>query len=320
MKSSGNGQAAMGSEPRTNSTKQAAAGKNVFIGIVDTMFSRVDMGAIAMDELGKNYKDVKIIRRTVPGIKDLAVECKRLLELEKCDICMALGMAGGAPVDMQCAHEASLGIQQAKLLTNRHIVEVFVHENEAWNERELLNIFEQRIRKHAHNAVLLAGRPEELIKYAGKGVRQGKEDEGRLNADRQIGIGFVISEFNTEITERMEAAAEKTAWEFGAEIIETIRVPGAFDSPLPIKKLLMGKSVDCVAVLGAVIKGETKHDEAIVFNIANRLIRLSLEFDKPVTLGVIGPAAAWEQAEARAEQYAVHATETAIRMAKLLRR
>ena len=52
------------------------------IGIVDTMFSRMNMGAIAIDELKKNFPDVEYVRRTVPGIKDLPVECKRLLETQ----------------------------------------------------------------------------------------------------------------------------------------------------------------------------------------------------------------------------------------------
>ncbi len=291
--------------------------KKIRLALVDTMFARVDMGAIAIDEITK-YNNVEIIRSTVPGIKDLAVECKKLLELEKCNVAIALGMVGGTPIDLQCAHEASLGIQQAKLLTNKHIIEVFVHENEAWNEEELRSIFEQRIRKHAHNAVLIASDPQALIVKAGKGIRQGKESEGILDPNRAIGIGFVVSEFNDEITDKMLDVAKKNVAQ--AEIIETITVPGAFDSPLAVKKLLMNKKIDCVAVLGAVVKGETKHDEVIVFNIANKLIGLSLEFNKPVTLGVIGPDVTWEQATARANSYAKHATETAIDLAKKLRR
>lgn len=294
--------------------------KKIRLALVDTMFARVDMGAIAIDEITKNYKDVEIVRYTVPGIKDLAVECKKLLELGKCDVAMALGMVGGAPIDLQCAHEASLGIQQAKLMTNKHIIEVFVHENEAWSESELQDIFEQRIRKHVHNAILIASDPKKLVTHAGKGIRQGNEDEGKLNPNRAICIGFVISEFNNEITGKMEVKAKKRAQELGAEIKEIIRVPGAFDSPLAVKRLLMNKQIDCIAVLGAVVKGETKHDEVIVFNIANKLIELSLEFNKPVTLGVIGPGVTWAQAQERANSYAMHSTETAIRLARNLRR
>ena len=43
------------------------------IGICDTTFARFDMAAAAIDELKKNAYDLKIIRQTVPGVKDLPV-------------------------------------------------------------------------------------------------------------------------------------------------------------------------------------------------------------------------------------------------------
>ena len=139
------------------------------------------MARFALDELGKHGNEITIIRRTVPGIKDLAVECKRLLEFEKCDVCLALGMVGGAPIDAQCAHEASLGIMWAKLMANKHIVEAFVHEREAGTPKELLEICENRARKHAQNAVMLARQSYEAMqKNAGRGIRQGKPDAGPI--------------------------------------------------------------------------------------------------------------------------------------------
>ncbi len=50
---------------------------------------------------------------------------------------MALGMPGGKEKDKLCAHEASQGLQLAMLMTNTHIIEVFVHEDEAENDTEL---------------------------------------------------------------------------------------------------------------------------------------------------------------------------------------
>ena len=150
------------------------------LGVVDTMFARVDMARFVTEEIESRYSDVRIIRRTVPGIKDLPVECKRLLEEEGCDIVIALGMPGKEPIDKQCAHEASMGLIQAQLMTNKHIIEVFVHEDEGKDEKELYAICEDRARKHALNAVWLVKKPEELAKRAGKGVRQGREDAGPL--------------------------------------------------------------------------------------------------------------------------------------------
>jgi len=291
----------------------------VKIGIVDTMFARVNMGDMAIDEIEKNYSDVELVRRTVPGVKDLPVECKKLLD-EDCDSCMALGMVGGAPIDTQCAHEASLGIQQAKLMTNKHIIEVFVHENEAWSEKELQEIFENRVRKHAHNAVLIVTDPEKLVADAGKGVRQGKEDEGALETgEKRLRFGIVVSEFNSELTGEMAGAAKEYAEEVGVEIVERIVVSGAFDIPLAAKKLLMDKKVDGVITLGAIVQGETKHDEVIGFSLGNALTKLSLEFKKPVTLGVIGPGAGWDDAEERTTEYAKRAIDAAIKLCEELK-
>ncbi|MFH1443227.1 MAG: riboflavin synthase [Candidatus Micrarchaeota archaeon] len=145
--------------------------------VVDTTFARVDMAKFALEELQK-HADVDIIYSTVPGIKDLAVECSRLLK--KADICIALGWVGGAEIDKQCAHEASLGIQMAKLQHNKHILEVFVFEFEGKGEKELLKIAENRARKHAINAYLLLKDPSSLSKNAGKGIRQGKGNEGEI--------------------------------------------------------------------------------------------------------------------------------------------
>ena len=289
------------------------------IGIVDTPFARINMGEIALDELKRSSPETHVIRRTVPGIKDLPVACKRLLD-EGCDTVMALGMVGGAPIDQQCAHEASLGIQQAQLLTNKHIVEVFVHENEAWNEKELQQIAENRIRKHVHNAVSLAAQPEKLTANAGKGIRQGKADEGMLQFPDAIRLGIVLSRFNTNITEKMKDAALAYAQEKGATVRDVIEVPGAYDAPLAVKRLLTHKNIDGVAVLGAVVKGETKHDEVIVFTLANTLMALSLEFHKPVTLGVMGPAITPEQAKKRAEPYARRAVDAALVLVQRLKR
>src|SRR3989338_10019328 len=128
------------------------------IGIADTTFARVDMAAFAIGAIKKN-SDAKIERYTVPGFKDLPVACKILFEKYKCDIAIALGMAGKAPIDKQCAHEAALGLQAAQLMANKHIIEVFVFTDEAKTDTELHKIAKNRTEKHALNArALLKGK------------------------------------------------------------------------------------------------------------------------------------------------------------------
>ena len=147
------------------------------VGVADTTFSRVNMGAIAIDELRK-HASIAIERVTVPGIKDLPIACKKLIEERKCDIVMALGMPGGKEKDRMCAHEASQGLILCQLMTNTHIIEVFVHEDEAKDDRELAWLMEQRTREHAVNAVKLILRPQDLVREAGTGQRQGFPDAG----------------------------------------------------------------------------------------------------------------------------------------------
>ncbi len=148
------------------------------IGIADTTFARVDMGAQAINELKSMGTGFKIVRYTVPGIKDLPLACKKLFDEQGCDIVMALGMPGAKAIDRQCAHEASTGLIICQLMTGKHIIEVFVHEDEATDEKELVWLAKRRAIEHARNAFNLLFRPEELSKNAGKGLRQGYEDAG----------------------------------------------------------------------------------------------------------------------------------------------
>lgn len=148
------------------------------IGIADTTFARVNMADFAIKVIKKSKH--KIERYTVPGIKDLPVACKTLFDKYRCDIVMALGMAGPKPIDKQCSHEASLGLQAVQLIENKHIIEVFVHMDEAKNDKELYEIAKNRAEKHALNALALLKGKTTLSKYSGKGKRQGKEDEGPI--------------------------------------------------------------------------------------------------------------------------------------------
>ncbi len=148
------------------------------IGIADTTFARVDMGGQAINELKSMGTGFKIVRYTVPGIKDLPVACKKLFDEQGCDIVMALGMPGAKAIDRQCAHEASTGLISCQLMAGKHIIEVFVHEDEAADEKELAWLAKRRAVEHARNAYNLLFRPDELSKNAGKGLRQGYEDAG----------------------------------------------------------------------------------------------------------------------------------------------
>jgi riboflavin synthase len=71
---------------------------------------------------------------------------------------------------------------QAQLMTSTHILEVFVHENEEEHPAALAKVCVNRSRKHARNAYWMLYEPEQLVRQAGQGVRQGYEDAGPLTA------------------------------------------------------------------------------------------------------------------------------------------
>jgi riboflavin synthase len=147
------------------------------IGIADTTFARYDMGRSIEDELGKTGTGFRTIRYTVPGIKDLPVASLILFE-KGADIVIACGMPGKKPVDKISSQVASTGLMEAQIKTGKHIIEVFVHEDEADDDRELAWLCDRRAREHAINAYNLIFDPAVLARNAGKGLRQGYADAG----------------------------------------------------------------------------------------------------------------------------------------------
>lgn len=157
-------------------------------GIVDTTFARYDMGSAVMDELKSTGTGFVTVRYTVPGIKDIPVAAKKLIEEQQCDIVIACGMPGPKPVDKNSAQVASMGIMQVQLMTNTHVIEVFVHEDEAKTPDELAWLCNRRAREHALNAYYLLFNPGRLTENAGKGLRQGYDDVGSVEEPKNTGI------------------------------------------------------------------------------------------------------------------------------------
>ncbi|MGC9009409.1 MAG: 6,7-dimethyl-8-ribityllumazine synthase [Sulfolobales archaeon] len=136
----------------------------------------------------------------------------------------------------------------------------------------------------------------------------------------EIKLAIVVSEFNYDITRIMLEKAQEHATFLGAKIVYVAKSPGTFDIPILVKKLLSSKKdIDAVVTLGAVIEGETEHDEVVAHQAARKILDLSVEFGVPVTLGVIGPGATRMQALERAEEYSRRAVEAAVKLVKRIR-
>ena len=153
------------------------------IGVLDTTFARVDMAEYAVRALRARGTGFKVVRSTVPGIKDLPVACRKMFK-DGADLCLALGMPGKAEYDKTCAHEASLGLMFAGVLEAKPVVECFVFEGEASGPKELHELARRRAEEHALNAYALLFRPDDLARHAGEGLRQGFRDAGPARRTR----------------------------------------------------------------------------------------------------------------------------------------
>ena len=130
-------------------------------------------------------------------------------------------------------------------------------------------------------------------------------------------LGLVVAQFNSAVTTEMQAAAEDAAAERDAEISELLEVPGAYDAPLAADRLARREEIDAVAVIGAIVTGDTDHDQVIADAAAQGLTDVSLDRDTPVTFGVSGPGMSGAEARERAEKGA-EAVNAAVDMVKVL--
>lgn len=128
-------------------------------------------------------------------------------------------------------------------------------------------------------------------------------------------FGIVVSEFHRAIAEAMLSDAKKKAKELKISL-ETMWVPGTYESPLAVKALLQRKDVAAVVVLGFIEKGETLHGEQMGLVVSKLLKELELQYEKPVGMGIIGPGATYVQAKKRIS-LASHAIEAAWKMCKM---
>jgi 6,7-dimethyl-8-ribityllumazine synthase len=102
-------------------------------------------------------------------------------------------------------------------------------------------------------------------------------------------FGLIVSQFNSLITERLQAGAIDALCRQGVreEDIVVVQVPGAFDIPLFAKKMAASGRYDALVCLGAVIKGETPHFDYISAAMTQGIKEVMLAHGLPVTFGVL---------------------------------
>ncbi len=138
-----------------------------------------------------------------------------------------------------------------------------------------------------------------------------------ISSKGKIRLGFVVSEFNRDITSQMELLAKEHAEFLGAVVDRIMYVPGVYDVPLAVKSLAKDDKIDAIVTIGCVIEGATEHDDIVLQHAARKVTDISLDFEKPVALGISGPGMTRLEAHERVD-YAKRAVESAVKMAERL--
>ncbi len=140
----------------------------------------------------------------------------------------------------------------------------------------------------------------------------------RTNGGDGIRVAIVASEYNYDVTTIMVERAKEEVGFLGATLGPIVKTPGVYDMPLAVKVLFERTDVDAVVALGAVIEGETQHDEVVMNQATRKLTDLAVEYGKPLGLGISGPGETRLQAQDRIEN-AGHAVRSVVKMVRRLR-
>lgn len=102
-------------------------------------------------------------------------------------------------------------------------------------------------------------------------------------------IAIVVSRFNENVTDRLLAGARACLEEHGVTAADTAvySVPGAWELPLAVDRLLRAGGWDAVIALGCVIRGDTPHFDYVAGGATDGLLRASLDHGVPVAFGLL---------------------------------
>ncbi|WFD41657.1 6,7-dimethyl-8-ribityllumazine synthase [Malassezia psittaci] len=108
----------------------------------------------------------------------------------------------------------------------------------------------------------------------------------------KLRIGIVHARWNKQIIDALVAGAVQSLEKAGVptDNIKIRSVPGSWELPTGCQTLLAGSSddeVDAVIGIGCLIKGSTMHFEYICDCATHGLMRLNLDYQKPVILGIL---------------------------------
>ena len=146
--------------------------------------------------------------------------------------------------------------------------------------------------------------------------------EGNLVVAQGDRFGLVASRFNHFIVDRLVEGANDALLRHGAlaDNIVLVRVPGAWELPIAVRRLASSNAVDAVIALGAVIRGSTPHFDYIATETAKGIAAAAASSSIPVVFGVLTTDTldqAVERAGAKAGNKGWDAAVSAIEMVAL---
>ena len=101
----------------------------------------------------------------------------------------------------------------------------------------------------------------------------------------KVKVCIVISTYNQDITNEIHLSARKELSKFGIKKVDNIEVPGAFEIPVTISRLV--KQYDGFIAIGCIIKGETTNFDLISGAITNGIMQISINEKKPIGNGIL---------------------------------
>lgn len=119
--------------------------------------------------------------------------------------------------------------------------------------------------------------------------RSGRSGPPATKHRRAVRVGIIVSRFNEHFTEELLGGALDTLGRAGVgpSRIDVVRVPGSFEIPLIVKRLLKKKKYGALIALGVILRGETRHFNHVADAAARGILKASLDSDIPVINAVL---------------------------------
>ena len=137
-------------------------------------------------------------------------------------------------------------------------------------------------------------------------------------------FAIVVSRWNEIVTKQLVEGAIDELGRYGIPEIEVVHVPGTWEIPPTIKKLLVGQSQpDAVIALGCILQGQTAHAQLLGADVGSALMALQVESQIPISWGILTPETldqAFDRSGAKLGNKGREAAQAALEMAGLLER